>query len=436
MSHTRMTRRRFVKAAALMAAAPIIVPASALAEAVRGATTTTAPSKRLNLGFIGMGKQCGGHLTYFLGRTDVQVLAVCDVDTTRREAAREKVARKYTELERKGITACAAYVDYREVLARTDIDAVVVATPEHWHAIPLMEAAKAKKDIYCEKPLTLTLHEGRQCIEAVRKYGVVFQTGSQQRSWKEFRQAVQYVRAGRIGKVKTVTVGVGGPSKPCDLPEEAMEPGLDWERWLGQAPLRPYNSVLSPRGVHNHFPAWRQYREYAGGSLADIGAHHFDIAQWGLDMDRSGPVQIIPPEDEKATKGCRFIYANGVEMTHGGPPGITFVGTEGTIYVTRRQTTSDPETIYKEPLTADDAKAFASYEHRLEWVTAVRERKQPTCDVEVGARSVAITILANLAYEHRRKMTWDPAKWEFPGDAQANGWRDRPRRGAYQLPEV
>jgi predicted dehydrogenase len=437
MSHARPSRRTFVKSAALAAAAPMIVPASVLADAVRGGpTTTTAPSKRITLGFIGMGKQCGGHLGYMIGRTDVQVLAVCDVDATRREAAREKVAREYVKLERKGVTACTAYNDYREVLARKDIDAVVIATPEHWHAIPLIEAAKAKKDIYCEKPLTLTLHEGVQCIEAVRKHKVIFQTGSQQRSWKEFRQATAYVRAGRIGKVKTVTVGVGGPAKACDLPEEPMEAGLDWDRWLGPAPLRPYNSVLSPRGVHNHFPQWRQYREYAGGSLADIGAHHFDIAQWGLDMDRSGPVEIIPPEDEKAGKGCRFIYANGVEMTHGGPPGITFVGSEGTIYVTRKQTTSTPEALYQQPLTADDAKAFASYEHRLEWLDAVRSRKQPTCDVEVGARSVAICILANLAYEHRRKMKWDPAKWEFPGDAEANGWRDRARRGKYQLPEA
>jgi predicted dehydrogenase len=435
MKPSHLTRRTFLKSAAAIsaaaAAAPMIIPSSALGDAA-----TTAPSSRINLGFIGMGKQCGNHLGYFLGRTDVQVLAVCDVDTTRREAAREQVAKKYEQLERKGVTACQSYVDYREVLARKDIDAVVIATPEHWHAIPLIEAAKAKKDIYCEKPLTLTLEEGRRCIDAVQKHNVIFQTGSQQRSWDEFRKAVGYVHAGRIGKIKSVIVGVGGPSKPCDLTEEPMEPGLDWERWLGPAPLRPYSSILSPRGVHKHFPAWRSYREYAGGGLSDIGAHHFDIAQWGLQMDHSGPVEIIPPEDPTATKGCRFIYGNGVEMTHGGEQGITFVGTEGTIYVTRRKTTSTPESIYEQPVTEDDAKAFARYEHRLEWLDCLRSRKQPAVPVETGARSVAICILANLAYEHRRKMKWDPQKWEFTGDAEANGWRARTRRSGYELPMV
>ncbi len=431
MAYRPVSRRQFVKGAALAVAAPMIIPSSAFGDAA-----ASAPSERLTLGFIGTGKQCGGHIDYFLGRTDVQVVAVCDVDTTRREAARDKVVKKYAKLERKGVTACEGYVDYRELLARKDIDAVVIATPEHWHATPIIEAAKAKKDIYCEKPLTLTLEEGRRCMEAVRKSDRILQTGSQQRSWAEFRKAVQYVRAGRIGKIKSITVGVGGPSKPCDLPEEAMEPGLQWDRWIGPSPMRPYNSALSPRGVHNHFPAWRNYREFAGGGLSDFGAHHFDIAQWGMDMDRSGPVEIIPPADPKQNTGCRFIYANGVEMTHGGPSGITFVGTEGTIYVTRGKTTSTPESIYQTPLTADDEKAFAKYEHRLEWLTSIRSRKQPTCDVEVGARSVAICILGNLAYEHRRPMKWDPAKWEFPGDAEANAWRTRARRPGYELPEV
>ena len=184
----------------------------------------------------------------------MQILAVCDVDTTRRENAKQTITEKYDKLERKNYGGIATFIDFRELIARKDIDAVCIATPDHWHTIPIIEACKAGKDIYCEKPLTLTIHEAKYCIDAVRKFNRVFQTGSQQRSSKEFRQAVNYVRSGRIGTIKQVLVDVGGPSKFCDLKEEPMEPGLEWERWLGQAPLRPYNSILSPRGIHNEFP--------------------------------------------------------------------------------------------------------------------------------------------------------------------------------------
>lgn len=434
MPTTQITRRSILKkaaaGAALAVAAPSIIPSSAL-----GDSTAAAPSERLTFGFIGMGKQMGGHLGYISGRKDAQVIGVCDVDTTRRQHALDEVAKKYKDLERKG--ECVGYNDFHELIAKKELDAVVIATPEHWHTIPIIKAAKAGKDIYCEKPLTLTLHEAKTVIDVVRKYNRILQTGSQQRTWPEFKKAVQYVRAGRIGQIKTVTVGVGGPSKPCDLPEEAMEPGLDWERWLGPAPLRPYNSILSPRGIHKHFPAWRQYREYANGGLSDIGAHHFDIAQWGMNMDKSGPVEIIPPEKPGAGTGCKFIYANGIEMTHGGPSGITFNGTEGTIYVTRGKTTSTPEKIYETPITeAEEHAIYLAKDNREDWVNCIRSRKLPICDVEIGARSVAICILGALAYQYGRKMKWDPQAWEFPGDAEANGWRDRARRGTYQLPAL
>ena len=193
-------------------------------------------------------------------------------------------------------------LDFRELIARKDIDAVCIATPEHWHAIPAIEAMKAGKDVYCEKPLTLTLAEAKRCIDVARKYKRVFQTGSQQRSnvFGPFREAVEIIRSGRLGKIQTVTVGVGGPSKWCDLPAEELEPGLDWDLWLGPAPMRPYNSILSPRGVHKHFPDWRSYREYAGGGHSDMGAHHYDIAQWCLGMDESGPVEIIPARSRRS----------------------------------------------------------------------------------------------------------------------------------------
>ena len=286
--HAEVSRRSFVTAAgttALTLGMPAIVPARAL-----GREGKAAASERLTLGFIGMGKQNGGHLRFFLRKAETQVLAVCDCDTTRREHARKQVDEHYAKEKTKGSETkdCQGYNDFRDLLKRGDIDAVVIATPDHWHAIQIIEACKAGKDIYCEKPLTLTILEAKTVIEAVKKHSRVLQTGSQQRTEFDgrFRKACEYVRSGRIGKVQTVHAGLGGPSRPCDLPEEPMEPGLDWDLWLGPAPKRPYNSILSPRGVHDYFPNWRSYIEYSGGGMTDFGAHHFDIAQWGLNRDR------------------------------------------------------------------------------------------------------------------------------------------------------
>jgi predicted dehydrogenase len=424
------TRRAFLQGTAA-AAAPLLLGHAAFASDKK-----VAPSDRLTLGFIGVGTMNRGHLGWFLGQKDVQVLAVCDVDTTRREAAKKTVEDRYGRDKKGTYKGCAACNDFREILKRPDIDAVVIATPDHWHAIPVLEACQAKKDIYCEKPLTLTIAEAKAMIDAVRKYGRVLQTGSQQRSSPEFRLAVELVRSGRIGKVQKVVVDVGDPSVPCDLPGEKPEPGLDWDRWLGPAPLRPYNSVLSPRGVHPHFPNWRNYREYSGGMMTDWGAHHFDIAQWGLGMDDSGPVEIIPPDDPKAKRGVRYVYANGVEVIHGSSGGVRFVGTDGEITVNRGVLRSKPDKIVKEPLGAHDVHLYHSPGQQRDWLTCVRWRHKPICDVEIGARSVTVCHLGNLAYWNHRKLRWDPKKWVFVDGAGDNKWLDRERRAAYQLPKV
>jgi predicted dehydrogenase len=439
MGQKGITRRDFIRSAAVAAALPTIVSAPVL-----GDEKKTAASERLTLGFIGVGKQNGGHLRYFLGQKDVQVLAVCDVDTTRREHAKEIVEKRYSAPQKNGqYKGCAAYNDFRELLARKDIDAVVIATPDHWHAIPVLEACRAGKDIYCEKPLSLTIHEAKAMIDAVRKYKRVFQTGSQQRSSSEFRLACELVRSGRIGKVHTVYVNVGGPSRWCDLPEEKLEPGLDWDRWLGPAPQRPYNSILSPRGVHDHFPDWRNYREYSGGMMTDWGAHHLDIAQWGLGMDDSGPMEIIPPDDPKAQRGVRYVYGNGVVVIHGSEyepgkkvNGVAFIGSEGKIFVNRGYKASDPEDIIREPLGDQDVHLYKSPGHQRDWLNCVRARKQPICDVEIGARSVTVCHLGNLAYWNHRKLRWDPKEWRFVNDQEANKWLDRERREPWQLPVV
>jgi predicted dehydrogenase len=431
-----ISRRELLTGAAAMAVAPMVVPASALGR------QGTPPSARITMGFIGVGYQARGHLNAFVRNEDVKVLAVCDVDTTRREGAKKIVEDWYSS--DKTYKGCAAYSDFRELVARKDIDAVLIGTPDHWHVITAIAAVQAGKDVYCEKPLTLTIAEAKVIIDAVRKHKRVLQTGSQQRSSKEFRVACEAVRNGRIGKVQQVFVDVGGPSKPCDLPEEMMEPGLAWDMWLGQAPMRPYNSILSPRGIHEFFPNWRNYREYSGGGMTDWGAHHFDIAQWGLGMDESGPVEIIPPDDPKAGRGVRYLYANGVEMIHGNHKdpdgqergGVHFVGEKGIVYVDRGQLKSWPENIVTEPLGATEKPLYKSPGHQQDWLDCIKSRKRPICDVEIGARSVTVCHLGNLAYWNGRKLKWDPAKWRFVNDHEADKWLDRERRDPWKLPKV
>lgn len=426
-----ITRREFVRGAAAL---PLALTGIA---SVRGAQRTPA-NDRLALGFIGMGTMNRGHLGNFLGQKDVQVVAVCDVDTHRRENAQKTADKRYADEQKSGAyKGCAAYKDFRDLLARKDVDAVVIATPDHWHTIIAMEACKAGKDVYCEKPLTLTIREAKSLIDCVRKYDRVFQVGSQQRSDREFRVACELVRSGKIGKLKTVYVNVGGPSKWCDLPEEALEEGLDWDLWLGPAPKRAYNSVLSPRGVHTHFPNWRNYREYSGGMMTDWGAHHFDIAQWGLGMDQSGPIEIIPPQDPKADKGVRYVYANGVEVVHSGKArGVLFVGTDGEVNVDRGFLATKPDGLKDLKLGDGDVQLYKSPGHQRDWLQCIRSRKRPICDVEVGARSVTVCHLGNLAYWNHRTLRWDPKEWQFQGDAEANQWLDRERRGPWQLPSV
>jgi predicted dehydrogenase len=426
-----VSRRSFLQGAAATAAALPILEASADESKKKPA------SDRLTLGFIGMGTQNRGHLGQFLGQKDVQVVAVCDVDTTRRENARSIVEKRYGKDKKSGsYKGCDSYNDYRDIMKRPDIDAVVIATPDHWHAILVLEACKAKKDVYCEKPLTLTIHEAKTLIDAVHEHGRVLQTGSQQRSDREFRLACELVRSGRIGKIKRVKVDVGGPSRPCDLAAEKDEPGLDWDRWLGPAPKRPYNSVLSPRGVHNTFPDWRQYREYSGGMMTDWGAHHFDITQWGLGMDESGPVEIIPPENPKADRGVRYLYDNGVEVVHGNSGGVLFIGTDGAILVNRGKLASLPENVIKEPLGTKDVHLYKSPGHQRDWLNCVRSRKKPIADVEIGARSVTVCHLGNLAYWNHKRLKWDPKTWSFVDGTGDPKWLDRERREGYELPKV
>ncbi|HOW66205.1 MAG TPA: Gfo/Idh/MocA family oxidoreductase [Candidatus Paceibacterota bacterium] len=432
MNKPNINRRHFLKSAAFASlGAPLLLPSS-----VWSAAPNAKPNSRITLGFIGLGTQNRYHLRGFLPNQDVQVLAVAEVDKDRRESARQMADEYYTQAKAGTYKGCAAFNDFRDLISRPDIDAVVIATPDHWHAIQVIQAANAGKDIYIEKPLSLTITEARAMVNAVRANDRVCQVGSMQRSSSEFRKACEWVRNGRIGKIKEVWVNVGGPSKPCDLPTQPMQPGLDWDMWLGPAPYRGYHEILSPRGVHKHFPDWRSYIEYSGGGMTDWGAHHFDIAQWGLGMDNSGPVEIHPP-DGKEYQRLTYKYANGIVMHHGGlkdyPFGVVFVGENGKVCVDRGKLKAEPESIEKTPLGPNDIHLYSSNSHHQDWIQCIRSRKQPICDVEIGCRSVTVCHLGNLAFWHKRALKWDPANEKFVGDNEANTWLDRANRAPWKI---
>ena len=425
-------RRTFLQTTAPFAALPLLGTNPIFA---------TAANDRVNLGFVGVGVMGSGHLRRFLGDAQVQVVAVCDVVKERLENAASLVAERYAERTKSGqFNGVRAYSDFRELLAQQDIDAVVIATPDHWHAIPCILAARAGKHIYCEKPLTHNIAEGRTLVQEVAKAKIVFQTGSQQRSefGGHFRKAVEYIWNGRIGQVKRVRIGVGGPAKPCDLPAEDTPPGTDWEMWVGPAPMRAYNEILCPKGVHKHFPQWRAYSEYAGGGLADMGAHHFDIAQWALKMDTSAPARIIPPASADAQSGLAFVYENGIEMIHNVFEGdvkadCVFEGTDGMILVSRSGISSRPASILEEPLNEHDQHVLPSNNHHNNWIEAILNGSQTICPAEVGHRSASICHLANIGYRLRRALAWNPREERFSNDVDANQLLSRQPRSPWVI---
>ncbi len=445
MNKTRqISRREFLKAAStLTAAAPFIIPSR-----VWGADA--APGDRLTMGFIGMGTQSRGLLSNFLHQ-ETRVVAVCDVDTTRRNDAKKKVDKHY------GNSDCQGYDDFRELIARKDIDAVCIATPDHWHAIITLAALRSGKDVYCEKPLTHNIHEAVEVMKAVQKHKRVLQTGSMQRSMGEFRVACELVRNGVIGRIQTVECSFGDPGRPCDLPEEAMEPGLDWNLWCGPAPYRGYSSVLSPRGVHQGFPNWREYKEYGSGAVGDWGAHHLDIAQWGLGMDSSGPVEVIPPNDPNARRGAKLVYANGITVEHKDGFGVDFFGTGGEVRVNRgkfvlivdgktvadytddkkkngdAETTCAAEVQKAESLYLVNApvKLYVSKQHISDFMACVKSRKKPITNEQVGGRSAICCHLINQSYYHHAHLKWDPARFKFAGGTGDPKWLTRDYRAPW-----
>ena len=422
---TAPTRRDVLKAGVAAIAAPYFVPAAAL-----GRGTRAAPSERLTLGIIGVGNMGSGHLGAFLGYDDVQIVAICDVRREKRDGACNRVEERYAEDRSSGtFTGCRVYNEFEKLLARDDIDAVVIAVPDHWHAIIAIAACRAGKAVYCEKPLALTIHEAREMVGAARRYATVFQTGSQQRSSENFRYACELVRNGRIGKLLTVNVGVGGPSTEKLFPEEPIPDGFDWDRWLGPAPWHPYNAE---RCSGNYSGGFRLVRDYSGGMMTDWGAHHFDIAQWGMGMDESGPIEIAPPDEDTGTP-LTYTYENGVIMRHGGANGVLFTGTDGTVEVNRGYIQTVPEEIGKEAIGPNDLRLYRSPGHQQDWLECIRTRRRPICDVAIGRRSVTVCHLGNIAWWLGRTIRWDPRREEIIGDETASRWLERPTRAPWRL---
>lgn len=424
------TRRDILRAGAAWLAAPYVIAHAA---------GRTAPSERINVAIIGVGNMGGGHIETLLGNGQVQIIAICDVDKTKRDAAGRKVTEHYAAQTTSGTFAgCETYNEFERVLERRDIDAVLIAVPDHWHAIIAIAACRSGKDVYCEKPLSLTIREAEQMVAAARRYGTVFQTGSQQRSMANFRFASEMVRSGRIGTLKTVNVGIGGPSREKQFDSQPVRDGLDWDRWLGPAPDAPYHG---DRCSGDYGGGWRHVRAYSGGMTTDWGAHHYDIAQWAIGADGAGPIEIVPPRkmpdirttpDPEKNESMTFRYASGVTMIHGGANGILFTGTGGKVEVNRGYLKTWPESLADEPTGPNETQLYRSDSHHGNWLECIRTRRRPVADVEIGASTITVCHLANIAFWTGRTIRWDPAKREIVGDETAARWLDRPKRGPWR----
>jgi predicted dehydrogenase len=403
---------------------------------VMGGNGYVAANDKINVGCIGTGKQGKILANYFAENCpDIVPVAACDVDTQKLDlfnkvAAKAQKAKNNREINLKN------YGQYRELLENPEVDAVIIATPDHWHAQIVVDAAKAGKDIYCEKPMALTVAEGRAMVNATRKYWRVFQTGNMQRSWRNFRHAVELVRNKYIGEIKEINIHVGVPVVQCNLPSEQAPGNLNWDMWVGPSLYRDFSAELSPPVERDIYPNWRNYRNFGGGMITDWGAHMFDIAQWAMDMDKSGPSEYNPPT-ERATYGLKMKYDNGVVVTHkdwGEHNAVQFIGTEGKIEVSRSFLRTFPDkSLAKGELKESDERVYFSDNHYQDWVQAIRKRSKPISDVETGHRTASMCNIANIAYELQRPLKFNPKTEKFVGDPYADMLLSRPYRGKWDF---
>ena len=418
-------RRKFVKDLTSAALGITIIPRNVMGKGF------IAPSDRFNIGVIGLGAQSGGLIERMSKISDARIIAGCDVHQKRLNRFRKLIDTQYKKYKIKG--AAKIYEDFDKLIENSNIDGIVVSTPDHWHAIPAINAMKAGKHVYCEKPMSHTIQEGRAMEKIAREYNCTLQTGSMQRSRADFRNACQLVRNGYIGKIEKVWIEVGNPSATCNLPFQETPDYLNWDKWLGPAPLRSYHDIIVEKGW---FPNWRWYREYGGGILSDWGAHMFDIVQWALDKDHTGPIKYEAPMEPTASRGLVMHYDDGVEVEHrnfGRGFAVRFFGSKGTLDISRSFLETNPKDLLNVKFKPTDTKLYVSESHENDWVTSAKEGSKPICDVEVGHRTATICHIANLAYEFRRPLNWDPIKEEFLDDFEANLRRGKQYRRPYEL---
>jgi len=423
----QLSRRKFIKTAALGAVGVATFP-QFLSSCKQSKKTSTDGLVRL--GFIGLGQQAMYLLNGYISMPDVKVVAGSDVYGIKRERFKRRVS-DYYENDVNAETV-EVYENYLDLIARDDIDAVVIATPDHWHAFMAIQACNAKKDIYLEKPLTFTIKEGQALVKAVRANGVILAVGSQQRSDANFQHAVRMVQEGKIGKIERVNACVGAPPVPYDLPEEPVPTDLNWPLWLGPSEYVHYNSQLNPlisldpEQNEQIWGAWRWYKELGGGFTTDWGAHMFDIAQWGIGMDGNGPVEIIPAGYED-TKYLTFKYANGTVMTEEPfnekmTKGVKFWGDKGWIEVSREHFLASDDSLLPAQIEATGAYE-TKIPHLTNFIESVKNRTEPQVPVEIGHKSCVVCTLGNIAYDLGRPIKWDPAAEKFVDDAEADANR-------------
>jgi predicted dehydrogenase len=426
--HVKKTtsRRTFLKQGATLSAALWSAPMILRAETL-GLNGKTGPNSRINLGYIGMGGIMGGHMG-LVGRSDIQPLYVCDVKSDKLQGAKKIMAdRNYPDVT--------ATPDFEDVINDPAVDAVVVATPDHWHAAISLAAMRAGKDVYVEKPMTLTIEEGKAMVEAQERYSRILQVGSQQRSEGAFHKAAEMVRNGWIGEIKEVYCSLGGfPASYLEKPQPIPE-NINYDKWLGPTPWEEY---FPGRVQGSYQGGWRRFWEYGSRKNGDWGAHHFDITQWALGRDDSGPVRFVPKGFE-GEPYSHYTYEDGVKVVrdHKDMKGhmIRFIGTGGEVLVSRgnRLETTPPE-LAGRPLGSGDERLYMSRDHRNNWIEGIRTRKQTICHAGVGHRTATICQLAGIAERLNRPIDWDPAAEQIVGDEEARRWQDRPRRAGYELP--
>jgi predicted dehydrogenase len=454
----RISRRVFLESTAKAAATtslvmgfPSIVPSSVFGK--------NAPSNRINIGAIGTGRISRGHDMPGVWKYDyAQIMAVCDLDKKRAEEGRDLVNKYYTKRDGKTFDGVAVYHDYRELLANKDIDAVIISTPDHWHALIGIDAIKAKKDIYMQKPASLTIAEGRALSDAVRASKQIFQIGSQQRSSTQFRYAAELVRNGRIGDLKKVYVGLPGDPSGDEEPEMPIPENLNYDMWLGSTPSVYYTEKrVHPQDDYSR-PGWLRCEQFGAGMITGWGSHHVDSAHWGMATEFTGPVEVwghaeFPKSGMWDVHGIfqtEARYANGVHMVISNelPNGIKFEGTKGWLFVTRgnyRATASDPvpnsegvkpldasdPSILKSVIGPKEIHLYESSDHHGNWLECIKSRKETIAPVEVAHRSCSACLVHHIVMKLDRKVYWDPDKERFKDDDEANSMLSRTQRAPY-----